>query len=228
MDPRLYGPQRYDPEAVAAYAQLAGLLVVEPASLVAEIEYAHRDPDAYRQWLGAAWLRGSSAPYPWLAFVDGLVRRRVVAESGWRDSTEEWVYRLNQLASLDAARIVLTEEEFSAVEGPAIFAELADRLVASGLELVHFDFFSDDAALAALSPPVAAEVRRLAASIGEDIVDARALSASTESTDATDAAPIPDPPAVRPPSLIPPAQPLTPDVGPPKRRKWPFGRTERG
>ena len=154
---------------VDVLVRLAGVLCAD-ARLAGEVRLAAEDPQAY--WAtfrkGRYSLLGGPGPdLPWIALVDGLVRRRRVLDLDWKDDLELIREGFGTVRPRPPARVwralVAAEDESP---GPDVLSALARALVGTGLVLARFDDDGDMFHVLLLTDAELPEVVRLAQESG--------------------------------------------------------------
>ncbi|MEU0522788.1 DUF6630 family protein [Streptomyces niveus] len=97
------GPDPADGGVLVSLTAVASLLAPDQPAVAEQVRYAHEDPEGYvRTYANRLDDRGIDEPFPglaWIALVDALHERRLLAEFDWKESAEEIRFGLSGLVS---------------------------------------------------------------------------------------------------------------------------------
>ncbi|MEU0697151.1 DUF6630 family protein [Streptomyces niveus] len=97
------GPDPADGGVLISLTAVASLLAPDQPVVAEQVRYAHEDPEGYvRTYANRLDDRGIDEPFPglaWIALVDALHERKLLAEFDWKESAEEIRFGLRGLAS---------------------------------------------------------------------------------------------------------------------------------
>lgn len=114
-----------DGGVLTALTAVASLLAPDRPTVAEEVRHAHEDPKGYvRTYANRLDDRGIEEPFPgltWIALVDALHERKLLAEFDWKEGADEIRFGLRGLASrpsvdpwalFDGAEMELTTHDF--------------------------------------------------------------------------------------------------------------------
>lgn len=161
------GPGPADGGVLASLTAVASLLAPDQPTVAEQVRHAYEDPEGYvRTWAVRLEDRGIYEPFPgltWIALVDALHERKLLAELDWKEGADEIRWRLGGLASrpsidpwvlFDDGEMKLTTHDFLQACGRH-YREV-------GTALVILDIESDCYPVACLSPRRVDELMSLA------------------------------------------------------------------
>ncbi|TXL89058.1 DUF6630 family protein [Streptomyces sp. IB2014 016-6] len=97
------GPDPADGAVLTSLTAVASLLAPDQPSVAEQVRHAHEDPEGYvRTYANRLDDRGIDEPFPglaWIALVDALHERKLLAEFDWKESADEIRFGLRGLAS---------------------------------------------------------------------------------------------------------------------------------
>ena len=160
------------PTARDALIAIAALLAPDEPGVADQVAHAHHDPNAYLQ-AHADRLdeRGIDEPIPnlaWIALIDALTDRGLLAEVDWKEPAEEIIAQLRGLRSSPSRPEAWAWGDHTDTDRPTYdFLELAgDTLRSAGTALAVLDIESDCYPLVLLPAVRASELVDLATTAG--------------------------------------------------------------
>ncbi|WP_381798417.1 DUF6630 family protein [Streptomyces niveus] len=97
------GPDPADGGVLISLTAVASLLAPDQPAVAEQVRHAHEDPEGYvRTYANRLDDRGIDEPFPglaWIALVDALHERKLLAEFDWKESADEIRFGLRGLAS---------------------------------------------------------------------------------------------------------------------------------